>query len=504
MRSFDFLDIKKISHYLLIFAVSLVCGSIVKDVMAVAVLALLGYFIITNNLYRTIEVFFVWFFIYNFYVGQGYLSIPFFSKYLVKPAFLLFVIFIFNLNRIPSKLFKSRFLIFWGICLLLALIGLVTQGQSPFVIITESSFFLIFLLLQAKGLKIVQYRNFLNLLIAVAVLQTIVSFFQVTGFISPSSKMMGDGTGANFEWVAGLDDVACGTFGPVSGHLVSWYAAIISLFLLLTWVKTRKKAYLFLLLFVLLQFATVDSKTIMGVAIAMYAYVLYRILRYSKFFNINFQKYFLLLFIIATIGFTIYTGLNTYYEYYSQKARISKRANLSAVFQGEVTTSFDNVLNNISDWGKIRGFQYIFEDFLKTPSQYIWGYGLQGYEFNGKMGYIENKDTPLMKFNNITRSRSGLITHFATTGIIGFSLLILSFVYWFKWNYRANNKFYILDNTFLKAGLLFSVFASFLYPITVTTIPVIIFSAIISILSQKKKRELRYAILLKKIKPSEI
>ena len=54
------------------------------------------------------------------------------------------------------------------------------------------------------------------------------------------------------------------------------------------------------------------------------------------------------------------------------------------------------------------------------------------------MGYIERKDTQLMQLNNATRSRSGLITHFAQSGILGFILLFSSIILWYKYNLKNN------------------------------------------------------------------
>lgn len=482
MSSFDFLNFKSIIRYLIYFAIILFAGAIFKDTIALLIAGTILFFSITKNLYRSIEVYLIWFFTSNFFVGQGYITNAFIFTYIAKPSFLLFIIFVIFISRISSKDLNVKYIIVWILFLILTLLSSITQRQSPFVIITISSFFIIFLVLQVKGLTIRHYHNILNIFVAVAVLQTIVSLLQVSELIQPASKMMGDGDGDQYEWIAGLEDVACGTFGAAASHIVSWFSALMSLFLLLVWSITTKRKYLFYMIIIFLQLATADSKIIVGVTIFMLIYMLFYIYKERISFNISIERYILLILIITLGSFGFLSAWNAYYQYYSENSDTT-RTDINAVYKNEGKESLNLICSNINDWGKIKGYQYIYEDFIDNDiKQLIWGYGMQGYDFNGKMGYIQTKDIPLMQLNNFTNSISGLTSQFAKSGLIGFILFVISVYFWFRHNCnKIENKFGILKNSLLKIYLPFTLLASFLYSIELSSIPVIVFASIISI-----------------------
>lgn len=482
MFKLDFLSYKIISRYLIIVAICLIAGAIIRNGIAIIFGMAILYFSVTKNLFRAIETFFIWFFISNFFIGQEYITSELISKYIAKPYFLLFVVFLFFLNKIPINLLKSGFLKVWVIFLTITLLSAITQGQSPFVIITASAFFIIYLLIQTKGINTDHLTKFLNLFIAIAIIQSIVSYLQVSELITAPVKMMDDGSGGQFEWEAGLDDVASGTFGPAASHITSWYAALISLYMLLMWTSTKNKNYLIILCITFLQYATVDSKIIMGVTILMLGYMLFYILKEKRMFRISFGRYFLFIIILIVGALGFLKAWNSYYEYYGKMSG-GPRTDINSVYEDEGKESLKLVLENIGDWGKIKGYQYIFHDFIKDdPIQLIWGYGVQGYDINGKMSYIEDQDVPIMQLNNLTKSRSGLITLFATSGLLGFVLFMSSVFLWFKQNSQKTKK---IQNTvatsLLRIYLPFSLLAAFLYAMDITSIPLITFAAIISI-----------------------
>jgi len=477
MLRFDFLSIKTIFRYLLIVTVTLLGGIFLKEGIALLFVGLIVYYCITRNLYRAVETFFIWFFLSNFFIGQGYLTNEFIIKYIAKPHFLLFVIFLFFLNKIPKKILQARYIYMWFFFLLLTLLSSVTQGQSPFVIITISGFFIMYLLMQAKGITHRQNQNILNLFVAVAISQTIVSILQVTELIPASSKVEGGEV-----IIMGLDDVASGTFGAASSHLTSWYAALISLFLLLMWLITKNNSYLLFIVISFLQFATVDSKTIMGVTILMLGFTILYVFKGKKMFRISIGKYVLIIFIFAVGIFGFYAAWDSYYQYFGNKTG-GTRTSINEVYKSEVVESTSLILTNIADWGKIRGYQYVVEDYImNNPVQLIWGYGIQGYEMNGKGGYILEKDTPLMKLNNLTNNRSGLIRQFAVSGFLGFILFFYALGIWYAFNRRKIlNNYDLLKDSLLKIFLVFTIVAAFLYSIEISSIPVMTFSAIVSI-----------------------
>jgi len=476
----DFLNWNTIIRYLLIFAIILIGGAIFKDGMAILIALLILFYALSRNLYRTLEILLIWFFTYGYFLGQGYISVDFLSRYIVKPSFLLVVVFFIFQNKIPRNILKQRFIVIWLFFLLLTLISSVIQLQSPFVIISLSSFFLMYFLMQEKSLKYFHYSKFLNLFIAVAILQTAVSFLQVLELLPPPSVFFIDGYGEQLEWIAALDDVASGTFGPDGSHLTSWYASLISLLLILMWIVTKNKSYLLLLFITFLQFATVDSKTILAVTILMMLYLAFFLYIKKTAFQINMGRYLFFIFFIFVGIFGFYKAWNMYYEYSSAG---EFRANLNDVYENEVTDSRNIILNDIGNWGKIKGFQYIFADFIENdPLQIIWGYGIQGFSNNVKMSYIESKDNSSMEFNNLTNSRSGLIKQFALSGVLGFILFVIAVIQWYNYcRQRAKGKSGLIKSSLLRIYLPFTLLASFLYSIEITSIPVIAFATIISI-----------------------
>jgi hypothetical protein len=486
----DFLDIKTVVKYLLMFAVILIVGNYLKDYAAIVISSFIFIYLITSGLFKSFELWLMWFFTYGFYLGQEYFTIELLSKYAVKPSFLLFIIFILSYGKIPAKLKKAKYIFVWIIFLLITILSAVYHKQSPFVIITISSFFLIYLILNARVFTEHQYKKLLNLFIAAALLQTIVSLLQVSQIISPPTTLIDDGFSGKLQWSAGLDDAACGTFGAVSSHLVSWYAALIALFSFLCWAVVRKNKYLVVVCLSLMQFATVDSKIIMGVMVLMMIYLLYYLNMRRSEFRLNIRRLTFLIIAVSAMGYGLYKGWDYYYSYWSEveNVRVGKsKQDLQSVYEGTVMPSQMVVLQNLPQWGKIQGYRYVFEDYLASDvTGIIWGYGIQGYAYNGKGGYIQNKDIPIMRLSNFTNSTSALISQFAQSGLVGFIFFIISIFFWYKYNARSkgNNKIDLIWNGLLKIFLLFSLLAAFLYPITIISITLVSFSGLVAILKR--------------------
>jgi hypothetical protein len=488
----DFLDFKTVVKYLLMFAVILIAGYYLKDNAAIAISFIILIYLITSGLFKSFELWLMWFFTYGFYIGQGYFNNELISKYAVKPSFLLFIIFILSYGKIPVKFKKAKYIFIWFIFLLITILSAIFHRQSPFVIITISSFILLYLILSARVFTVYQYKKILNLFIAVAILQTIVSILQVSQTIAPPAIMIDDGLGGQFEFVAGLDDAACGTFGPVTSHIVSWYAALTALFSFLCWAVVRKRRYLVVVCLSLVQFATVDSKIIMGVMIMMMIYLLYYLNIRRSEFRINIQRLTFLIIVVSAMGYGLYKGWDYYYQYQSTANRgVKTRQDLQSVYNGMVVESQMAVLQNLYQWGKIQGYRYVFEDYMASDvSGIIWGYGIQGYSYNAKGAYIQKKDPPLMRLNNFTNSTSALISQFAQSGLVGFIFFIISIFYWYKYNARrkGNHKLDLIGNGLLKIFLLFSLIAAFLYPVSITSIVIISFSGLVAILKRLSEK----------------
>ena len=176
MYNIDFLSYKTIFRYSLLISLTLICGAILKNSIAIVFVLAIFYYVLSNNLFKTLELLIIWLSVSNFFLGQEYITNEIITKYIAKPSFLLFVIFTFYVKDIPTRLLTSKSIVVWVIFLVVALLSSITQGQSPFVIITISSFFFMYLLFQTKRLELSQYYKFLNLFIAIAVIQTFISF----------------------------------------------------------------------------------------------------------------------------------------------------------------------------------------------------------------------------------------------------------------------------------------------------------------------------------------
>jgi|GEM_PF-1086025 len=494
-KEIDFLDFKTVIKYLLIFVVILVAGNYLKDAAAIVIIISILLYLVTSGLFKSVELWLMWFFTNGFYLGQGYLTYELLKKHAAfRPSFLLFIIFIFAYAKIPAELKKAKFIFVWILFLLITLLSVIYHRQSLSVLITISSFFLLYLILSARVFTIYQYKKILNLFIAAAILQTSVSFLQVSKTIPPSTIMMEDGFGGKYEFVVGLDDASCGTFGAVASPITSWYAALIALFSFLVWAVVRKKKYLVVVCLSLMQFTTVDSKTIMGVMVLMMIYLLFYLNKQRSELRLNIRKLTFLIIVVSAMGYGLFEGLDYYYHYISIAGNRggSSSSGLQAVYEKQIMPSQTTVLKYLPQWGKIQGFRYVFEDYLDSDiTGIIWGYGIQGYSYNEKEYNILKKDFPLMRLSNFTNSRSGLISQFAQSGLVGFIFIIVSIFYWYKYNVRRNrnNKLDVIGNGLLKIFLLFSLLAAFLYSLTITWITIISFSGLIAILKLLSEKQ---------------
>jgi len=484
---FDFLDVKSVLRYLLVFAIVLAGGTVAGEAFALLVVAVFLFYVVSGRLFKSMEWWIIWLFCFGFYQGQLLIKTEAIAKYVAKPTFLLFLVFVVFFYKIPPQAKLSRYIISWIAFLALALLSLVYHGQSPFVLITASAFFILFIVLRGSTLTEKNCFQLFNLFTAAAILQTIVCILQIAQIIPPSSSQMDDGTGGTFEWVAGLDDVACGTFGPVSGHIVSWYVSLMAVFFMLVWTVNRKSKYLILAGISLLQFATIDSKTIMGVMAAMMIYLFYYLTKNRQAFKLPARKLGSFGVTVGIMAFFLFMGWQYYYEYQNREGGAINRSNFDQVYEAEIKKSQELIVENIGDWGKIKGFSYVLADFIESdPFEVFWGYSLLGYSYNNKMAYIESKDTPIMQLNNFTKSRSTFIAQFAQSGLLGFFLFMMALYLWYKFNVniRVLNPVDLIRISLVKIFLPFTMVAAFLYNITLTSITMVSFAAIVSLLKQ--------------------
>ena len=479
----DFLDFKILLRYMIFITALLVGGWFLKDIVAILISVLILFFAVSKNVFKAIEFWFIWFFVFGFYISQSLIKSDVVFTYLAKPSFLLFVIFVSSYSQINISLKKIKFIKVWLLFIFISVLSLTYHSQKLFVLITISSYLFIYLILCNKKITALQYKKLLNLIIAVAVIQTIVSVLQVSNIIS-TVRVYQDGTGGTYDFLIEADDAAMGTF--YNSFVCSWFQTLIALFLFLVWVFVKKFKYIVFAFIILFQYTVVDSKTVLGITLLMFMYFFYYMNHNSKIFKLNLRKMSLIILLMSVIGFALYSGWNYYYEtYYTNESSVGA---IDAI--NTIQNSGTVVLTNIPYWGKFRGFQYVYEDFIKEDYlNLVLGYGLDGYTFNGKMGYIENMDVPFMQLDNITRSRSGFITYFAECGFIGFIFMFLSIFLWYKYNVKikAYNEGDIVRKALIKIIFPFYAVLFFLYLFSITTVEFIAFIALIAILVNYSK-----------------
>jgi len=464
-KQYSLLETSHLIWYSVALAILLLAGSVIKDATAIIItLGIIYFCFVEKQIYKAIVLWLLWFFVYGFYVGHGFFSIGAIEKYIAKPAYLLFLIFFASITQ-PRKrlagieLIPFRALNVWFIFCAAVFIGSIYYLKFPSIILPYSSIFFITYLFQNAITEVKQIKSLINLLLAVAIIEIIVSFLQLNGVISRDVMLMETGTGSTYLWKGGLDDVASGTFGPANSPDLSWFEATISIFLFAFGITIKRTGYVILSLFPLLHFVLVDSKTILGITILMYFLLFYTIIRTKKGIEINMGKLSVIGSIVIIFVFVFINGLNFYYKsnnlYYAGKSPL------------EYTwRSIDRIVKHLPEWGKIRGFGYITNDFLnEDPLEVLFGYGTDRYSLNNKMGFIESHDTKMMKYNNITRSRSSLIYMYARFGLIAFVAAFITFYYYFQFiksKYLASPYGFSLK-LILKPMFLCSLLLAFLY-----------------------------------------
>jgi hypothetical protein len=289
----------------------------------------------------------------------------------------------------------------------------------------QLNFIFVFFLVYFLSGRSIFSKELINFLIALGILQVIVSYLQVNQIIPPASKDMSIIEGQSFIWVAGLDDVASGTFGAAASNVTSWFCTILFLFLFALGNITKKKWLMFLGILIVLQHGSVDSKTISALSIISFFYLLQKL----KVYNVFNKKNVMYLVLVLFSGIILSLLLKTYYlKLYKEGVGEPKKL---------ITDTAYIVYENFWNWGKFAGFKNITVDHLNNnPYQILFGYGRENYNYSDNMSRIESMDTPIMQLNNITRSRSAFIDIYAKLGL--FALLLI--LYLFKILFMDINK----------------------------------------------------------------
>jgi hypothetical protein len=278
-------------------------------------------------------------------------------------------------------------------------------------------------------------------LLAIGILQVILSVMQVTGTIPPpitySTLIRSQSRIDAAQIESGLDDAAVGTMGRTASNKTSWICTTLFLFLFNIGVFTKKNWISVLSLVFLLQYATIDSKTLFIttiIAIIMNIFLL-------NIFKFIFSKHLVILVAVLIFSMLLRTFIVQYYS------TVTPKGVEWAV--EEVNSSAYDVVNNISEWGKIRGFDVIYNHLLSNSLFTLFlGDNSSIFDMNSPLRKTENI---FMARNNFTNSYSAFISTFARGGLL--ELLMVAWFYYLLFHVLKKRKFHTsIGLSFAKTG----------------------------------------------------
>ena len=435
-----YISLNKVFLYLILYGITLSLGYFLKSGIGIVAFFIFIFLLFSKDKDSLILFIIFWLYVYNFFIGQGWVSNELISKYLIKGELYVIIAF-FVLVR--KSWFRSNFnkkLFNWAIIfLLIILLSDVLHFNFNLNFINQIYFIFVFFLILYLPKKKSFENNLFNLIIAIGLLEVIVSFLQVSQMIAPPIKIIESYTYSYLSEVS-LLDAASGTFGAEVSNVTSWFETILFLTFFSFGVYKKNLIIVYFSFIFMLQYATIDSKTAIGVSALTFIFLLYQL----KIFNVFKIKNLIYVIFIISFIFVSKSLMTSYYENMSRKGIHGPVA--------MVSNSVDIVFTNWQDWGKIAGFKNITEDYMKkNPLFLLIGYGRENFNYFNNSGRIEDMDTPIMQLNNITRSRSSFISAYGTLGIPGLFMLIWLFVILFK-SLRKQNFNTVLGNSFKQSG----------------------------------------------------
>ncbi len=399
-------------------------------------LTALLWFLSIKNYENALYTILFWIFFNGFYQGQGYFSENF-SAQITKITFLLLIAFFIYHGRYNKNIFsynlRSGFVGITVVYLFLLLISLFVNRYPVLRILNFFSFLFLFFAFTEFRLSNTFYRNIINILPAIGVIQIPIAIMQFKGIIAPPSRVS-----YNMVWVASLDDAASGTFGPAMSPDLSWYLSFMTLFVFSYGIIKRSwwiagSAFLFMI-----QYMVVDSKTALVATVLLFIIFFSRAMMHSNRLKISINYILSAILIFATFGTVFFFAWKSYYKTLEEQTNIRSFETVGNMYSG----SYDLITRNFLMWGKISGYYYVSQmQFEENPVKFFIGFGPGEYNYKtpDSRGYrIRAKLPRIIQGNNGLNARSGMITHFAETGIIGTLLILSYFVMLFRFYKKLN------------------------------------------------------------------
>lgn len=242
------LDITQITKWVLFLLSLLIVSPILEPLIILIYIGLfMGGFLILKKPVFSLNILITWIYLSQFYKGQGYFGeFDFYSKIVEKIFILVFLANIFLLsyrskkNRDDSLLKFNNILIIAHIVLaVLLLINLYNYDYNPYTIFSKFRYLYIYLIILELKFSFRDIRSLFNLLISICIIQVPLTLLQYFRFIKPPSQT----TVSGVKWIAGLDDVASGSFGASASPDLSLCLINIAVLLITFGIITKKSPH---------------------------------------------------------------------------------------------------------------------------------------------------------------------------------------------------------------------------------------------------------------------
>lgn len=476
----------EIFKWLVIATTFILSAFLLKEIFTVAYFIFFLILLVIKKPHINLFFLIIWIFTFDFFKGQGYILYEN-AKTVEKLAFILLFGFILidkklHSNQLTDTSSFIKTLLSWNALLAISLLAgiLFVNFNYPTTktIISNLRYFFLFLIIYQLKFNSKECKGLLNLIIALSIIQVPIAIAQFNKIIPPSQTYFTYG-GFTYNWEAGLDDVASGTFGAAASAQLSWFLSLISLFLFSYGILIKSNAVKLLSIFPLLQYAVVDSKGALAVTAFMFGLYFYNLYKYRILLKIQATKIIFPVLLLATFAY----GFNSLWKNYYEKSEFTTIENVNQLYVSSYQTIFENVLS----WGKIAGFYYVADlQSQENSLKILTGFGISEFSFAGKnrLWKVRKQLKISMQKHNGVNESSGFIRIFAETGLFG--LLIVITIYYslyrfykkFKFNTVFGKNMQLICWPFLIGSALFGFTAGTLSIISLSLVTFWIFTAL--------------------------
>ena len=420
MRADKYIYIRDITVYLLMLIFMLVIGSVFKVYTVIVYYGMLIVLIMNNRIDAVIMLLVAWIFTYRFFLGQNWVGSQSLIYFLYNHNLSIIMISIVFYQQLGIAISKfTRSLGVWCIMTLaIYVISDIYHGQMHINTIYAPAIGLLYFIIRNISRNKYFNKKMLSLLISIGILQLLISVLQITGVVAPHVTSVDTGDMLMYR-EAHIADVATGTMGSNASNDTSWIETVLFAVLFTLGVYTHKTALIVGSSALLLQYATVDSKTGLGITVGVLCLMITQQILKKRINAKILASY--VLFFLPLYG--IYTTINYYYTAFVEHGGTEQS-------QEVVESSINIALDDFGEWGKIRGFVLITDDLIQRGdrSAILFGYGRDNYANTNTRLQIEAMLPDKMRTNNFLNNFSSLINTYGEMGISGI-MILLSFLY---------------------------------------------------------------------------